>query len=147
LITRVPFPPKTPSNAAANLPSRSRIRNLNPLALAEVHEEVACLLGSPGSGRMGGDAQNVHGAGLDLHHEQDIKALEQHGVHVHEVARQDAGRLRFQELPPGRRRPPRGRAKPGGGQDPTDRPLPHPMPQAGQLALDAPVAPARVLPR
>ena len=25
---------------------------------------------------MGGDAQNVDGAGLDLHHEQDIKALD-----------------------------------------------------------------------
>ena len=42
---------------------------------AEVHQEVAGLLGSPGSGRMGGDAQDVHGAGLDLHHEQDIKTL------------------------------------------------------------------------
>jgi len=32
LITRVPFPAKTSSNAAVNLPSRSRIRNLNLLA-------------------------------------------------------------------------------------------------------------------
>ena len=45
-------------------------------ALADVRQEVAGLLGSPGSGRMGGDAQDVHGAGLDLHHEQDIQALE-----------------------------------------------------------------------
>jgi len=29
LITRVPFPAKTSSNAEVNLPSRSRIRNLN----------------------------------------------------------------------------------------------------------------------
>jgi len=29
LITRVPLPAKTPSNAVVNLPSRSRIRNLN----------------------------------------------------------------------------------------------------------------------
>jgi hypothetical protein len=32
LITRVPFPAKTPSNAVVNLPSRSRIRNLHLLA-------------------------------------------------------------------------------------------------------------------
>jgi len=32
LSTRVPFPAKTPSNAVVNLPSRSRIRNLNLLA-------------------------------------------------------------------------------------------------------------------
>ena len=37
--------------------------------------------------------------------------------------------------------------EPGGGQDPADRPLAHPVPQAQQLTLDAPVAPTRVLPR
>jgi hypothetical protein len=52
-----------------------------------------------------------------------------------------------QELPPGRRRPSRRGTEPGGGQDPADRPLPRPVPQADQLALDAPVSPARVLPR
>jgi hypothetical protein len=29
--------------------------------------------------------------------------------------------------------------EPGGGQDPADRPLPHPIPQADHLTLDAPV--------
>jgi hypothetical protein len=66
----------------------------------------------------------MDGAGLDLHHEQDIQPLQQHGVHVQEIARQDAGRLGLQELPPRRRRPPRRWAEPGGGQDPPDRPLP-----------------------
>ena len=41
----------------------------------------------------------------------------------------------------------RGAGPPGGGQDPADRPLPHPVPQAGQLTLNTPVSPARVLPR
>ena len=41
----------------------------------------------------------------------------------------------------------RGAGPPGGGQDPADRPLPHPVPQPVHLALDAPVSPARVLPR
>ena len=44
-------------------------------------------------------------------------------------------------------RPPRRGTKPGGGQDPADRPLPHPVPKAGQLAPDAPAAPARIQPR
>ncbi len=65
---------------------------------------------------------------------------------MHEVACKDAGRRGFQELPPRRRRSPRRGAETGGGQDPADRPLPHPVPQAGQLALDAPVPPRRVLP-
>jgi hypothetical protein len=56
------------------------------------------------------------------------------------------GRLGGQELPPGRRRSSRRRAGPGRGQDPADRPLPHPVPQAEQLALDAPVSPAGILP-
>jgi hypothetical protein len=53
------------------------------------------------------DARRVHGPGLDLHHEQDIQALQQDGIDVQEITRQDAGRLRSQELPPSRRRPAR----------------------------------------
>ncbi|MCW2918565.1 MAG: hypothetical protein JWN52_6633 [Actinomycetia bacterium] len=50
-----------------------------------------------------------------------------------------------QELPPGRRSPPRCRAKTGCGQDPADGALPHPMAQADQLALDSPVSPSGIL--
>ena len=39
-------------------------------------------------------------AGLDLHHEQDVQALEEHGVNMQEVTRQNPGRLGGQELPP-----------------------------------------------
>ena len=56
-------------------------------AFAEVHEQVAGLLGSPRPGRVGGDAQDVHPAGLDLHHEEHVQAPEGHGVNVQEVAR------------------------------------------------------------
>jgi hypothetical protein len=38
---------------------------------------------------MSGDAQDVHGPCLDLQHEQDMHALEQHGAGVQEVAGQD----------------------------------------------------------
>ncbi len=116
-------------------------------ALARIHEQVAGSLGGPGPARMSCHADDVHGPGLDLHHEQDIKAMRQHGAGVQEVTGQDAGCLGGRELPPRRRRPPRRGTKPGGGQDPADRPLPRPVSQAEQLALVAPVTPAGVLPR
>ena len=34
---------------------------------------------------MGGDAQDVHAAGLDLDREQDVQALEEHGVKAEEL--------------------------------------------------------------
>jgi uncharacterized protein YecE (DUF72 family) len=43
-------------------------------------------LGGPCSSGVSGDAQDVHPPGLDLHHEQDIQASEEHGVSVQEVA-------------------------------------------------------------
>jgi hypothetical protein len=102
-MTRVPFPVKTSSNAAMNLPSRSRIRNLKrPARSPRSVRQVAGLLDGPGAGRVGGDAEDVHGPGLDLHHEQDVQAPEDDGVDVQEVAGQDPGGLASQELPPGR---------------------------------------------
>ena len=69
---------------------------------AEVHEQVAGLLGGPCPGGAGGHAQDVHAAGLDLHREEHVQAPEEHRVNVHEVTRQDPGCLGGQELPPGR---------------------------------------------
>jgi hypothetical protein len=77
---------------------------------------------------MGGDAKNVDSPGLDLHHEQQVHASQQDGVDVQEIARQDAGRLGGQELPPGRRRAARRGPEPGDGQDPADRPFADPVP-------------------
>jgi hypothetical protein len=88
----------------------------------------------------------VHAAGLDLHREEHIQALEEHGVNVHEVARQDPGCLRDQGLPPGRGCPAwRGR-EPGCGEDPADGSCADAMPEAEELTLDAAVSPPRVLP-
>jgi hypothetical protein len=95
---------------------------------------------------MGGDAADVHGPGLDLHHEPDIHAPEQDRVDMQKIARQDASGLGGQELPPRRRRTARRGPSPSGGLDPADRPLTDPVAQPGQLALDAAVPPARVLP-
>jgi hypothetical protein len=44
------------------------------ITLADVHQEVAGLLGGLGPGRVRGDAQDVHGPGLDLLDEQHVHA-------------------------------------------------------------------------
>src|ERR1035438_1573676 len=108
-------------------------------SFAEVHEQVAGLLRGPRSGGAGGDARDVHPPGLDLHHEEDVQACEEHGVSVQEVARQYFGRLRGKELPPGRRHPAWRGAETGRGQDPANRSLTDAVAEADELALDAPV--------
>ena len=71
-------------------------------AFAEVYEQVTGLLGGPRAGGVGGAAQDVHAAGLDLHHEQDVPALQERRVNVAEVGCEDPGGLGGQELPPAR---------------------------------------------
>jgi hypothetical protein len=36
---------------------------------------------------VSGDAQDAHPAGLDLHHEREVQAPEEHGVDMQEVPR------------------------------------------------------------
>jgi hypothetical protein len=112
----------------------------------QVHEQVTGLLGGPGARGVGGDAQDVHAAGLELHHEEHVQALEEHGVNVQEVARQDPGCLGGQELRPGRRSAPGCWCEPGCGQDPPDGSCADAVPEAEEFTLDAPVSPPRVLP-
>jgi hypothetical protein len=71
-------------------------------AVAEVHKQIAGLLGDPGGGRMGGDPGNVHPAGPVLDHHQDVEAAQEDGVDVGEVDREDRVGLRGEELSPGR---------------------------------------------
>ena len=69
--------------------------------LAEVHDEVAGLLGGPGPVGMRGHAQHVQVAVADLEHEQDVEPPQRHrAVDVEEVDREHAGGLGAQELPP-----------------------------------------------
>ena len=63
---------------------------LDPVRLlAEVHEEIACLLGGPLPGRMPRDSEDADAPGRVLYHRQDIGlgAVEQ--VDCEEIARQD----------------------------------------------------------
>ena len=68
---------------------------------AEVHHEVAGLLGGPGSVGVRGDAEEEQGAVGDLECEQDVEPSQCHrAVDVEEVDGQHAAGLGAQELPP-----------------------------------------------
>jgi hypothetical protein len=70
--------------------------------LAEAEGQVAGLLHGPLARRAGGDPAEVHPPGAMLDEYQNVDALQQHGVHVQEVNREDPGCLGLQELSPGR---------------------------------------------
>jgi hypothetical protein len=68
--------------------------------LTEIHQQLADLLRSPPPVRVGGDTEDVHGPGADLHHEQAVQALESHrAVHVEEVGGEHRRGLSVQKLP------------------------------------------------
>ena len=71
-----------------------------PTGVIEVHAEVAGLLGQPGSGGVGGDAEDVHTAGGVFDDEEDVQPTQADGVHVEQVAGEDRVRLRAQEFGP-----------------------------------------------
>ena len=71
---------------------------------AEGEGEVAGLLHGPRTGRVRGDAADVHPAGAVLDEHQDVQSSQQQGVCVQEIDREDPGGLGVQELPPGRAR-------------------------------------------
>ena len=70
--------------------------------LAEAEGQVAGLLHRPLAGGIRGDAAQMHPAGAVLDEHQHVDALQQHGVHVQEINREDPGGLGVQELPPRR---------------------------------------------
>jgi hypothetical protein len=115
--------------------------------IPRVHHQVAGLLGHPLPGRVGRGTQDVHPAGPDLHHEQHVDPDQTDGVHVQEIAGEDALGLRGQELGPGRARPSRRGADSGAVEDDPHGAGPDVVAQVGQFTLDAPAAPPRVLPR
>jgi hypothetical protein len=46
-------------------------------AIAEIHQQVAGLLGHPGTGRVGGDPRDVRTATLVLDHDEDVEAAQE----------------------------------------------------------------------
>src|SRR3954453_15414662 len=73
-----------------------------PQRRAEVHPQVAGLLGDPGAGGVGGDPGDVHAAAAVLDHDQGVDATQGDGVDVGEVDGEDRLGLRGEELVPGR---------------------------------------------
>ncbi len=71
---------------------------------------------------------------LDEH--EDIHSLQQHGIHVQEIDREDPGSLGAQELPPCGARAARCRINAGGVQDLPDGGRRHGDAELHQLALD-----------
>ncbi len=114
--------------------------------IIEVHQQIPGLLGHPLPRRVSGDPGQVHAAGAVLDEEQHVQALQEYGIDVEEVDRQDRLRLGVRERPPGLPGP-SGR----GVNACVFEDLPHcrrgqPAPEPGQLTVDAPVSPARVVP-
>jgi hypothetical protein len=99
---------KTASKAAVNLAYAVADQEPEaPVGVVEVHDQVAGLLGQPCSGRVGGDAQDVHPAGGVLDDEERVEPVQGDRVEVKQVAGQDRMCLRLEELRPGRIGPPR----------------------------------------
>jgi hypothetical protein len=118
-----------------------------PEPVAEVEGQVAGLLYGPVAGGAGGDTADVHPAGAVLDEHQDVQSVQRGGIHVQEVGGEDLGGLRVQELLPGRVLPAPRRVDACGTQDLIDGGSRNRGAQLGQLAVDAAVAPERVLVR
>jgi len=109
------------------------------------HVEVAGRLGAPVAGEVVGDAGEVHMAGGVFDEEQHVELAEPDGVDDEGVTGDDPARLSSEELGPG------GPGASGGGvdvvpfQDCPHRRCCEAVAEAGELAVDAPVAPRRVL--
>ena len=119
---------------------------LDPVRLlAEVHDQVAGLLGGPRPGGMQGDSEDADAPGGVLDHGQDVGLGAVQQVGGEQVARQDRLGLGAQELRPGRVCSSRRGVDVCLLQD-----FPHGRcryfhSQADQLAVDPAVAPAGVL--
>jgi hypothetical protein len=80
--------------------------------VAEVHQEVAGLLGERGVGGVGGDPRDVRTAAVvfvddeDVE-DEDVEMAQEHGIDVGEADREDRVGLRGEELSPGRPGPSR----------------------------------------
>jgi hypothetical protein len=137
---------KTASKAAVNLASRSRMRNREARhGVVEVHEQVASLLGEPGPGGVGGDAEDVHSTGGVFDDEERVEPVQGDRVEVEQVAGQDCLGLRAEELRPGWSGAPRGGIDPGRVQDLPDGGGADSVAKSGEFAVDAPIPPGRIL--
>jgi hypothetical protein len=95
---------------------------------------------------MSGDPGKVYAAAAVLDHDQDVEAAQEDGVDVGEVDREDRVSLCGQELAPGWAGASRSRIKAGLLEDRPDGGRRDRVAESDKFALDASVAPGRVLP-
>ena len=114
-------------------------------SLVEIHQQVAGLLGDPGSGRVGGDANDVDLPSGQFQEEQHVDALEDHGVEGAEVAGEDGVGLGGEELLPGCSGPAGCGVDAGLVEDLPHGAGRHPVAQADEFTVDTAMASARVL--
>jgi hypothetical protein len=86
----MPVSARTASNDAVNCPGAVSNEEPEPGgAVAEIHYQVADLLGGPSAVGVCGGAQQVHGSAGHLQHEEHVDPLEcDCTIHVEEVAGQ-----------------------------------------------------------
>ena len=90
-------------HAAGELPGTVADEELEVRSVAaEVHQQIADLLGGPQPVRMRGDPEDTDEAGADFDDEEAVQAPDGHAVHVEEFDSEHRGGLRVQELTPGR---------------------------------------------
>jgi hypothetical protein len=113
--------------------------------LRRAYQDAAAGVGEDGV-EVGGDAQDVHGAGAYLHDEQGVQPLQADAVDGEETDGEQVG-LRVEEGGPfaAPRMPAWGWAEAGSAQDPADAGRTGAVPQAADCAADAPKAPSWVL--
>lgn len=110
-------------------------------AALQGHGEVPGLLSGPRGGGVGGDVGEVEAPGAVFDEDQGMEALEEDGVDVEEVGRDDAVGLGGEELVPGRPQALWGGVDAGGVKDFPNRGRGNRVAQAGEFALYPPLAP------
>jgi hypothetical protein len=93
----LPSPRKTSSKGPQYLLSRSRLRKRTPWSERSIPR---CALGHPGAGRIGRAASQPDAPAGMRDEEQDVVVTQEDALDRQEVARDDARRLRAQELTP-----------------------------------------------
>jgi len=113
--------------------------------LVQHQQQVAGLLRDPAAVGVGGHPGEMDPAGVEFHEAQHLQPWQPHRLHDEEVARDHPGGLLAEERLPAAARTPRCRVESVTAKRCADRGCRHAHTKAEQLALDALVAPARVL--
>jgi hypothetical protein len=144
---------KIVSKVAANLVSRSRIKNRRVAVNWSMRlracwvDEVAGLLVGPLAGRVGGDPGEVDASAVEFDEEQDVEPSESDGVDGEEVTCEHLMRLCVEELAPGGSAPLGTRVNSGLFEDRPNRRRREPIAETDEFAVDAPITPSPVLGR